>query len=100
MEIPIIDTDVLDGDEFDLEDFKIRAIMTPGHTTGSVCYLIGKYLFTGDLFENTHISNRLIPGVDANKVNMSRKKIIEMDGEIIIQPGHGSSFKIKNYPHL
>ncbi len=99
MEIPIIDNDVLDGDEFSFEGFKIKVIMTPGHTPGSVCYLLGENLFTGDLFEDTHINNRLIPGVDINKVEISREKIIKMDNEINIQPGHGPSFKIKNYRH-
>lgn len=34
---------------FNIGNFKIKGILTPGHTFGSMCYLINdKYLFTGD----------------------------------------------------
>ncbi len=31
-----------------LSFFKVRAFLTPGHTLGSMCYLISNHLFTGD----------------------------------------------------
>lgn len=38
-----------DGQVTNAAGISIRAILTPGHTTGSLCYLVdGKYLFTGD----------------------------------------------------
>ncbi len=38
-----------DSDEIDAGNIKVRAISTPGHTPGSMCYLInGSMLFTGD----------------------------------------------------
>lgn len=38
-----------DGDSIELLGTSIQCINTPGHTDGSVCYLIdGKYLFVGD----------------------------------------------------
>jgi len=37
------------GETLELFNMKIECIFTPGHTNGSVCYLInGKYLFVGD----------------------------------------------------
>ena len=49
-----IDTKVyslIDDDQvFQIGNIKIKGILTPGHTPGSMCYLINdKYLFTGDL---------------------------------------------------
>ena len=49
-----IDTKVyslIDADQvFKIGNIKIKGILTPGHTPGSMCYLINdKYLFTGDL---------------------------------------------------
>lgn len=39
-----------DGQDFKSGNIKIKGILTPGHTPGSMCYLINdKYLFTGDL---------------------------------------------------
>ncbi len=38
-----------DGEVINIEYFEIKCILTPGHTTGTMCYLIDDiYLFTGD----------------------------------------------------
>ena len=38
-----------DGEEINLLGFDVRCISTPGHTPGSMCFLIdGSYLFVGD----------------------------------------------------
>lgn len=38
-----------EGDIIEVGDIKIKAIQTPGHTIGSMSYLVnGQYLFTGD----------------------------------------------------
>lgn len=40
-----------DQQVFKIGNFKIEGFLTPGHTPGSMCYLINdKYLFTGDAF--------------------------------------------------
>lgn len=40
---------VEDNQIINISDLKIKGILTPGHTPGSMCYLINdKYLFTGD----------------------------------------------------
>ncbi len=46
------DYDLLrDGQEIQLAGLKIRCVLTPGHTPGSMSYIINdKYLFTGDTF--------------------------------------------------
>ncbi len=35
-------------EEFRYRNFEIKPYLTPGHTKGSVCYLMGENLFTGD----------------------------------------------------
>lgn len=41
---------IKDGEEFYIGNVKIQGVLTPGHTPGSMCYLINdKYLFTGDV---------------------------------------------------
>jgi glyoxylase-like metal-dependent hydrolase (beta-lactamase superfamily II) len=38
-----------DNQEIELCGLPVKCLLTPGHTSGSMCYLInGKYLFTGD----------------------------------------------------
>jgi glyoxylase-like metal-dependent hydrolase (beta-lactamase superfamily II) len=42
---------LVDGEAFSLGNTEIECINTPGHTIGSMSYLVdGKYLFTGDAF--------------------------------------------------
>lgn len=39
-----------DQQKFKIGNVMVKGILTPGHTTGSMCYLVNdKYLFTGDL---------------------------------------------------
>jgi len=38
-----------DQQQFNFGNIKVKGILTPGHTSGSMCYLVNdKYLFTGD----------------------------------------------------
>jgi glyoxylase-like metal-dependent hydrolase (beta-lactamase superfamily II) len=40
-----------DGQEIEMAGLRIRCVLTPGHTPGSMSYIINdKYLFTGDTF--------------------------------------------------
>jgi glyoxylase-like metal-dependent hydrolase (beta-lactamase superfamily II) len=42
-------TTIEDQQTFNIDNLKIKGILTPGHTFGSMCYLINdKYLFIGD----------------------------------------------------
>jgi len=44
-----------DNQIFDISGLQVKGILTPGHTPGSMCYLInGTYLFTGD---STNLQN-------------------------------------------
>jgi hydroxyacylglutathione hydrolase len=40
-----------DGDLVEFKDAKLRVIHTPGHTSGSICLLGEKLIFTGDTVE-------------------------------------------------
>ena len=56
---------------FNIGNIKIQGILTPGHTPGSMCYLINdKFLFTGDALS-----------LKAGKIN-EFIKLINMDSEI------------------
>jgi phosphoribosyl 1,2-cyclic phosphodiesterase len=39
---------VEDGREITVGQFTVRAIHTPGHTPGSTCFVVGRFLFSGD----------------------------------------------------
>src|SRR5437879_5100191 len=54
------DQRISDGDAFRFGEYELRALHTPGHTPGSVCFLIGEQLFSGDT---------LFPGGPGNTAN-------------------------------
>lgn len=76
-------------------DLTVKTYLTPGHTKGSVCYLIGNNLFTGDtLFYETY-GRTDFPGSDINDMLASFYKIITtFDKDTTVYPGHGQKTSI------
>ncbi len=76
-----------DGDILKFGDNEIKVISTPGHSSGSVCYLIDNELFCGDtVFKNTVGRCDLKTG-DFNLIMKSVEKIKKLP-ECNIYPGH------------
>jgi hydroxyacylglutathione hydrolase len=74
---------------------KVGVFLTPGHTYGGACYLIGNYLFTGDtlFMEGCGMCN--IPGGDARRMFHSLQKLKKhISDDVIIYPGHQYQRKI------
>ncbi|MHA1755432.1 MAG: MBL fold metallo-hydrolase [Promethearchaeota archaeon] len=94
-----------DGDVFDWNDFQIKIIETPGHTRGSISYLINRdgknYIFIGDLL---HSGGKIITYYDLEYVYndngewgikyslKSFKKILKYK-PIMLFPSHGDIIK-------
>ena len=80
---------------YKINGFDVRVIETPGHTAGSVCYLIEDRLFTGDtMFRNTYGRTDLPTG-DMDDMFDSLKKLLSLDEKIKVYPGHGETTSIK-----
>ena len=88
---PPADVLLEDGDIIPLGDEEIRVIHTPGHTRGSVCYLCGAELISGDtLFSNSYGRCDLYGG-DIKKLAESLGRLRGLDPSLTIYPGHGAS---------
>ncbi len=84
----IVDKGLRDGDILPLGETIIQVIHTPGHTPGSVCFLINNNLFTGDtLFVGLAGRTDLIGG-SLEELLSSLKKIIKLPPDTVIWPGH------------
>jgi glyoxylase-like metal-dependent hydrolase (beta-lactamase superfamily II) len=82
---------LLEGDELKLGDIKIRVIHTPGHTPGSLCYLVGNHLFTGDTLLAGGIGKEL-PGSDLRLQMISiGTKLLRLPLTTAVYPGHGAA---------
>ena len=97
-----------DNDIINIGKIKIKVIHTPGHTPGSVCFLINnKKLITGDTLFVEAIG-RVDLGGDIEKMFNSLQKFKKMNENIEVYPGHdyGSKhsstigYEKKNNPYM
>ena len=72
---------------------------TPGHSKGSICFLIENCLFVGDtILENKKNITSKMPGGNKNELKESIsliRKLAKSD-KLNIFPGHGEIFKYNN----
>lgn len=86
------------GDRVSLEDgFEFEVIHTPGHTPGGVCLKFGDILVTGDTLFQGSIGRTDFPGGNfADIIESIKTKLLSLDGDTIILPGHGPHSTIAN----
>lgn len=90
------DRELVDGEEVcRLGDVSVKALATPGHTPGSMSYLVGDEFFTGDtLFAGT-VGRSDFPGGDGAALTRSLRRIAaEVSSSVRIHPGHGASSEL------
>ena len=71
--------------------YKIKVLCTPGHTQGGVIYILDNIMFSGDTIFRGSIGRFDFPESDYNDIIKSVKRVLSMEGDYIILPGHGSS---------
>ncbi len=77
-----------DGEVLNVCDITIKVIATPGHTDGSVCFMVENALFTGDtLFLGSVGRTDFRSGNREDMVN-SIKKLFNLEGNYTVYPGH------------
>jgi glyoxylase-like metal-dependent hydrolase (beta-lactamase superfamily II) len=81
------------GDELSFGKILLRAIHTPGHTQGGVCYLHEKTrsLFTGDTLFKGDCGRVDMPGGDWDSMLCSLRSLRDLPGDYSVYPGHGPS---------
>jgi hydroxyacylglutathione hydrolase len=91
---------VKDKDEFNIGKLKVKVLHTPGHTPGSVCYLVEGKLFTGDMLFVGAIGRVDLPGGNIEDMYNSLQKLKELDDKIEVCSGHDyGSKKISTINH-
>ena len=79
------DTKILDLDKLNIKE--IEVIKTPGHSKGSVCFLFGDVLFSGDTIFDIGIGRTDLPNSSPEDMVKSLKKLERVDYKILC-PGH------------
>jgi glyoxylase-like metal-dependent hydrolase (beta-lactamase superfamily II) len=78
-----------------LNNQDVKVLETPGHTPGSVVYIIDNYMFTGDTLFKGSIGRMDLPGGDEKLMKNTLKKLFLIYVDYIVLPGHGPSTSLK-----
>ena len=86
---------LIDGDELGFGEFKVQVLHTPGHTPGSVCYVIANHAFVGDTILAGGIG-RQMPETDLRRQMMSiGTKLLRLPPSTALYPGHGPATSLE-----
>ena len=101
-----VDADIIvkDGDEITLGEIKIKVMATPGHTSGSVCYIAENCVFSGDTLFYCSCGRTDFPSGSHEQMMSSLQKLKALDGDYKVYTGHNNlttlDFERKNNPYM
>ena len=85
-----------DGDVLEFGSFGLRVLHTPGHTPGSLCFVVGNHLFTGDTLLAGSLGKQM-PGTDLRQQLMSIGTAFSgLPLSTAVYPGHGPVTSLEN----
>jgi len=86
---------LFDGAELEFGEFKLGVMHTPGHTPGSVCYVVANHAFVGDTILAGGIGKQM-PETDLRRQMMSiGTKLLKMPLTAALYPGHGPATSLE-----
>lgn len=90
-EEPKVVREVVDGEGFQLAGFDIAVSHAPGHTAGSAIFTVnGEFLISGDVLFAGAIGRTDLPTGSPSAMRTSLiSKILPLNDELIVLPGHG-----------
>jgi glyoxylase-like metal-dependent hydrolase (beta-lactamase superfamily II) len=86
---------LLDGDELEFGEFKLTVLHTPGHTPGSICFVVANHAFVGDTLLAGGIGKQT-PETDLRRQMMSiGTKLLRLPLTTALYPGHGPATSLE-----
>jgi glyoxylase-like metal-dependent hydrolase (beta-lactamase superfamily II) len=103
--LPSYDSLLEDDTVLEIGRLRIRTVHTPGHTPGSMCFLIegSPVLLSGDTLFPGGPGNATYAGGDFSTIiaSIDRRLFAPLPAETIVMPGHGLDTTVGNErPHL
>lgn len=87
----VIDDDLTDGQIIEWHGLDIGVIHTPGHTRGSVCFLAGSDLLSGDTLFRRGVGRADLPGGNWQQLMFSvEQRLYVLPEGTVVYPGHGA----------
>jgi hydroxyacylglutathione hydrolase len=85
-----VDTELAHQMTIPFQEISVQVLHTPGHTEGSVCFLLGLDCFAGDTLFQRGIGRTDLPGGDMRKIVFSIRNVLyALPPRTIVYPGHG-----------
>lgn len=78
-----------DGEKFNLCGIDFISIHTPGHTSGSTCYIAEDCLFSGDTLFRAGVGRTDLPTGNFAELINSIKKLFALPCDLKVYTGHG-----------
>lgn len=97
---PTADKILEDGDLIDFESMTLKVLYTPGHSLGGISIYIDseKALFSGDAIFSNGIGRTDLQDSNIDQLqNSIEKKLLPLDENVKVFPGHGPSFYLKDF---
>jgi glyoxylase-like metal-dependent hydrolase (beta-lactamase superfamily II) len=86
-----------DGDHVVFGDnVELKVMHTPGHTPGSLCFLLSDFLFSGDTIFPDGPGHTRAPSNLKQIIKSITSKIFTLSDAVQIYPGHGTSAILRN----
>ena len=89
-----VDETLADGEELELGSLRVRVIHTPGHTPGSVCFLVGVRLISGDALFPGGPGRTQRPEDLQQSIESITSRLLTLPDKTAIHPGHGDDGSI------
>jgi len=83
------DMELKDGDTIEVGKLKLKVLHTPGHTPGSLCFLVGKYLISGDTIFPGGPGKTGTPADFEQIVKSIETRLFVLPDDTQVYPGHG-----------
>ncbi|MCH5164483.1 MAG: MBL fold metallo-hydrolase [Clostridiales bacterium] len=90
--------------EITLNGQSVYVLATPGHTAGSLTYIMQDNIFCGDTLFYLSVGRSDLPTGNKRQLTESIKKLYDLSGNYNVYPGHGGltdlEFERKNNPYV
>lgn len=92
----VAEIDLVPGETVEWQQVGVRVLHTPGHTRGSVCFLVTPDLVAGDTLFQRSVGRTDLPGGDWATLMFSIENVLyELPPETVVHPGHGPSTTVR-----
>ncbi len=92
-----VEIKVKDGEDIKIDNFNIKSLYTPGHTSDSYSFLLNNNLFTGDtLLINATGRTDFQNGNSRDAYNSLFNKLLKLPDETLVYPGHDYNGKFSS----